>query len=201
MPRVVETTVYKFDELSDRAKEKAREWFLQEYPDHEWWDTTYEDAKLCLGFLGFSVDKIYFSGFWSQGDGACFTGSWSVDRVKVADLKEHAPKDEELHRLAEIASKYANDYVLDAQLADDPYAMTIAGGQSRYNHENSVDIEVHGDHGSTAEEELCEMARDCMRWIYNQLKAEYEWLTSDEQVDESMRINEYEFDEEGNRAW
>jgi hypothetical protein len=39
-----------------------------------------------------------------------------------------------------------------------------------------------------------------MRWIYRQLEREYEWLMSDEQVDESIRINEYEFTEEGKLA-
>jgi hypothetical protein len=45
---------------------------------------------------------------------------------------------------------------------------------------------------------------DCLRafmdWIYRQLEIEYEWLVSDECVDENIRSNEYEFDENGNPA-
>jgi hypothetical protein len=36
-------TYYKFDELSDEAKERARDWFRQSIDD--WWDVVYEDAK------------------------------------------------------------------------------------------------------------------------------------------------------------
>ena len=43
--------------------------------------------------------------------------------------------------------------------------------------------------------------RDALRsfadWIYRQLEKEYEFNMSDENVDESIRINEYEFDETG----
>jgi hypothetical protein len=38
-----------------------------------------------------------------------------------------------------------------------------------------------------------------MRWVYRRLEAEYNWLQADEQVDESIRCNEYTFDEDGNR--
>ena len=38
-------TLYKYDELSDKAKLAAREWFAQGVFDYEWWECTYEDAK------------------------------------------------------------------------------------------------------------------------------------------------------------
>ena len=37
-------TVYQFDELSDSAKEKARDWYRLGAMDYEWWDYVYEDA-------------------------------------------------------------------------------------------------------------------------------------------------------------
>ena len=46
---------------------------------------------------------------------------------------------------------------------------------------------------------LEETLRDFNRWIYTSLRDEYEYLTADEQVDESIRENEYEFTEDGNR--
>lgn len=42
--------------------------------------------------------------------------------------------------------------------------------------------------------------REFADWIYSRLEAEYEYQNADEQVDESIRINEYEFAEDGNRA-
>jgi len=31
MSKIIETTVFEFDELSDRAKEKARDWYGERY--------------------------------------------------------------------------------------------------------------------------------------------------------------------------
>lgn len=45
-----------------------------------------------------------------------------------------------------------------------------------------------------------ELLRDYMRWIYKQLEKEHEYQNSNEVVDETITINEYEFDEDGNRA-
>lgn len=204
--------VFKFDELGDKAKERARDWYRQHAFDHDWWDSVYEDAKTCLALAGFDIDRIYFSGFWSQGDGACFEGAWSAKDVNVAKLKEHAPKDEELHRivdaLAEIARqhqdasfnvKHAGHYhhehctrFSDVEYGDDDPIETLPYGGPEYQ-ERVAYLD-----GRT--EELIELARDAMRWIYAQLEAEYEFLNSDEQVDELIRANAYEFTEEG-RYW
>lgn len=38
-------TVYKYDELSEKAKERARNWYAQGVFDFDWYDCIYEDAK------------------------------------------------------------------------------------------------------------------------------------------------------------
>src|SRR5262245_16755614 len=43
--RTIRTKVYKFKELSTEAQEKAIEKFYDINVDHDWWDSTYEDAK------------------------------------------------------------------------------------------------------------------------------------------------------------
>ena len=59
-----------FDELSDEAKERAREWYRQGNCDDSFWsECTIDDAKEIGKYMGMNVDKVYFSGFWSQGDG------------------------------------------------------------------------------------------------------------------------------------
>lgn len=40
---------------------------------------------------------------------------------------------------------------------------------------------------------------DLCHELYKSLEKEYEYLNSDEAVDESLIVNEYEFDEDGNR--
>jgi len=74
MPETREITVFKFEELSERAQDKARQWYAEHGMCYEWWDGDYEDAKDQGKERGFDIDDIRFSGFWSQGDGASWTG-------------------------------------------------------------------------------------------------------------------------------
>jgi hypothetical protein len=43
--RIKETKVYQYDELNERAKERALDWYAQGALDYEWWDSTFEDAE------------------------------------------------------------------------------------------------------------------------------------------------------------
>jgi hypothetical protein len=107
MPRVMETKVFKFEELSDKAKEKAREWFREGALDHDWWDTEYDEAASIGEMMGISLRRkpvklhgggtrydpaIYFSGFSSQGDGACFEAHYSYVKGGAKAIREYARK-------------------------------------------------------------------------------------------------------------
>jgi len=191
MPTIKQTTVFKFDELDERAKERARDWYREGALDYEWWDCVYDDAKQCLALAGFDVDRIYFSGFSSQGDGACFEGSWAAHAAKpVKAMKEHAPKDKELHRIAAAMRAIAR--------SDKSASMSVRQS-GHYYHDGCTSFSVEA-RTSEIEEVIIEASRDAMRWIYRRLEAEYEYLMSDEQVDESILANEYDFDEEGRRS-
>mgnify|MGYP000137187007 CR=1 FL=1 len=91
MSEVADRTEFTYAELSPQAKEYALE--KARYQDHgyDWWDSTYEDAVTVGALLGIRIDThtvrtsrgreyqetcIWFSGFSSQGDGACFEGSY-----------------------------------------------------------------------------------------------------------------------------
>ena len=50
-----------------------------------------------------------------------------------------------------------------------------------------------------ADEDVSEALRDLARWLYGRLDDEYEHLTSDEAIDEMIRLNEYGFTEDGVR--
>jgi hypothetical protein len=54
--------------------------------------------------------------------------------------------------------------------------------------------------GSPRTVRVTDLARDAAGWLYHALEREYDWLNSDEQVDETIRANEYTFDEGGHRA-
>lgn len=200
--REIITKLYKFDELSDEAKETAREWFREGGLDYDWWDSVYEDVKAIAPLLGIEIKQkdnapmnipaIYFSGFSSQGDGACLEGSYRYAKDAPHKIKGYAPKDSELLRIAKElqAIQKAHGYRLTASLSH----------SGRYYHKYSVTIDIMDGEDSANEQTenaIKELLRDFMEWIYRQLEQSYEYLNSDEAVDETIQANEYEFTIDG----
>lgn len=185
---------YKFSELNDTAKQKALDKCREFQTTHEWWEYVYYDAKEIGKIIGIDIDKIYFSGFWSQGDGACFEGHYEYVKGATKNVQQYAPMDTELHAIAQALQNIqkANFYQLKASVKH----------RGHYYHENCTDIDIYRNDGCElsrdAEEIVTECLKDFMRWIYSRLEKEYEWLTSDEYVTEMIESNDYEFDEDGN---
>ncbi|MEH3046680.1 antitoxin of toxin-antitoxin stability system [Sphingomonas adhaesiva] len=212
MPEVIETVVYRLEELDEAARERARAWFRRTGFDYDWHEAVYDDfARVCtiLGvelrtvsvrlFGGGTRAKpcIFFSGFWSQGDGACFEGRYAYAPGGAAAIRAHAPRDTDLHAIADAlgAIQRRNFYQLRADIRH----------RGRYYHEHSMAIAVERDSPtgqdmtSGAEEAVAEALRDLARWLYRRLEAEYEHLTSDAEVDAAILANGYSFTDEGRR--
>lgn len=59
--RIIETAIYDYSELSEAAKEKARQWAYDGLAMDNWWDCTYEDAAQAgLELQGFDTDSASF---------------------------------------------------------------------------------------------------------------------------------------------
>jgi hypothetical protein len=192
--KTISTKVYTFDELSDTAKDKAREWYRECGFGYDWYDSVYDDAKTIGKILGITIDKIYFSGFSSQGDGACFEGRYEYAKHSVKLVKEYAPQDTTLHKIAEGLARIQrkNFYQLYAHVKHSGY----------YYHEFCTQIDVERDNTAMtdmADEMVKTFLRDFMHWIYSQLNKEWEYLNSNESVDDMMEVNEYTFTESGER--
>lgn len=130
MPEVIETTVYRLDELSDDAKDNARAWYREGGFDYDWYDAVYEDFQRIAEILGIRLKTrtarlmgggsrqepcIWFQGFWSQGDGACWEGFYSYRKNALAEIRSYAPQDTTLHGIADAlqAIQRPNFYQLD----------------------------------------------------------------------------------------
>src|SRR3990167_3827578 len=97
----IEVKVYQFDELNEEAKEKARAWFREGNQNDSFYaESVIDDAKQIGKLMGIDISKVYYSGFWSQGDGACFEGSYAYKKGSLKAIREYAPQDTELHRIA-----------------------------------------------------------------------------------------------------
>jgi hypothetical protein len=212
VPRTKTTTVYIFDELDERAKERAREWMRTIEASDCDFDHVLDDAAIICGLLGIRLTTrtvhvtggrtrrepiIYYSGFYTQGDGACFEGSYGYAPGASAKIRAHAPHDTALHQIADRLRTIQRRrfYHLEASLSH----------RGRYYHEHSVTIDVgdnrniYRDIGKDADA-LADALRDLMSWIYRQLEAEYAYRLADEQIDEVIRANEYEFTADGVRT-
>lgn len=189
--KTIKIQVFQFDELDDFAKIAAREWFKEGYPDHAWWDAVYDDARSAARFFGISIDQINFSGFWYQGDGACFTGTFRSDDLKaLSELKENYPTEEKLHALLQ--------RLLSLTRPENSIVKITAEG--RYSHSHTMRFDDLDDGYATDDfEELVSCFRSFADWIYAQLEKEYEYLVSDECVDEQIRANGYWFLGSGER--
>lgn len=223
--RTVETTVYQFDELSDRAKERARDWYRQSIgEDFSSFGAEYvlEDAARLGAIIGIDLRtrpvKLMGGGtrmepniYWSVGDhdeGASFSASYGYAKGSVRKLAAEAPAEWRNRETGETQTSKANAEInnIARELADvqkrNFYQVQARIEHSGRYHGMAIDVErADGKPISAQDIETVEQAmRDFASWIVDGLRAEWEYQNSDESIDESIRANEYEFTEEGERA-
>jgi hypothetical protein len=212
MPRIVETTVFRLDELSDGAKEQARAWYRETAPGDDWHECVFDDFETICAILGVRLKTrtvrlfgggmrqkpcIWFSGFSSQGDGASFEGAYCFAKGARTAIRAHAPQDGELHRIADALQvvQHRNFYQLRAEASQrgrgcDEYSMSITVER---------DTPTNQQMTADAEDTVVELLRDLARWLYRQLEREYDYQTSDTVTDEAILANEYTFTDDGRR--
>lgn len=198
----IETTkreLFSFSELPEDMQQKALENLYDINVDGSfWYEDIIEDAKTIGALMGVDIDQIYFSGFSSQGDGACFTGAYSYRKGSLKAVKDYAPLDADLHSIALELYKVQrrNFYGLSASISH----------RGHYYHELCTDISVDYDApnyqgmSAGAEDEIVEALRDFMQWIYSRLESSYQYYTSEEAIKETIDANEYEFTNNGDIA-
>ncbi|MBL0916875.1 MAG: antitoxin of toxin-antitoxin stability system, partial [Sphingopyxis sp.] len=176
MAEIIETTVYQLRELSEGAKDRARDWYRQGAFDDDGYWAVYADFEQICEILGIALASvpvrlhgggirrkpcIWFSGFASQGDGACFEGDYRYARGSASAIRVYAPKDEELHRIADalLAIQWSNFFQLGARITH----------RGRYYHAHSMEIGVERNSpvyqamSATAEDDVAEALRDLAR--------------------------------------
>lgn len=212
MPEVIETTVYTFDELDERAQERARDWYREGMPNEDWHEFIFDDFERICEILGVDLATrpvrlygggtcqkscIWFSGFASQGDGACFEGSYSYRKGAARAIRAYAPRDQSLAAIADQLQQLQrkNVYALEARVTH----------RGRYHHEHRMEISVERKSDrfqpptTDAEDGVLDALRDLARWLYRQLEQEYDHQISNELVDEGIIANGYTFSEAGSR--
>jgi hypothetical protein len=226
MSRNITTTVYTYDELSEEAQAKARDWFREGSAGDDFWsEHVTDDFKDVLKAAGFALDSrhgrdaLYWSGFWSQGSGACFSATWRADDVNVAALlkdrpvfyadrdgePQTCPSNAALVPLLERAQNLAVEYPRGSgTITGNDRGHTTRCDDACADRDSDLgDNEpdwTDSDKDDALAHDLGDLARNLANYFYRSLEREYEYQHSDEIVAENITANEYEFTEEGARA-
>jgi hypothetical protein len=202
---------YTILELNTEAKEKALQSIMNDSifrgrdVDLDWVVEAEQD-ELEDG-LGLANVEVSFSGFWSQGDGASFTG-------RVVDIPKF------------IRAIGIQDEILDKAMKalEDVYEMSIVRIDSRYVHENTVRFEIEEMDDTELilmspfglgvitmdlnglleeigfEDKASKWVKERSREIYDKLERAYEEEFSEDAAEEWADQWEIQFDEEGNEV-
>lgn len=187
--RQISVTVYSFDELNEKAKEKARDWYRGCIDINDFQptiDTLMEDVAK----LGFSHVDLYWSMGYSQGNHATLEGRWvATDCWDYDKIKEEI----QLEGFLAIAKEFHE------------LSLLYAEGAFRF-HKSYVEIIEHEPEleyvgsGAKIMAKFISATKELNKWLYHELRDESDYLYSDKQVDEAIRGNDYDFLEDGSRC-
>jgi len=190
--RIKTIPVYTFDELQPEVKSRVLDKLGDINVDFNWYEDELDYWKERLAEYGFRYPEIYFSGFWSQGDGACF----EFNGVDIDKLWPHYVRTGQVKH-EDAVKTYLREY----------HHFKTRTVNSRYSHERSreVDYECYCRHEyprldaerQKFESWLEEFRLGLCREIYRNLEDEYDGLTQHEAVIDTIKANEYEFTEAG----
>ena len=198
--------IERFEALTKRQQDEILDKHRHYNTEHlDWWDAVYDDFKADMDKVGIEVHRMYFSGFYSQGDGACFEGrvySWgdflpSILRADPAliSLAEQAWSFRVEHRghyYHENCTSFTSDMACPSDYcyseldefvhAYSPYKTEIQNAVFLANLQEYDYDKLH--------EEFEAEFKSHMRDLYNRLEVEYDALTSDESVLEALHAND-----------
>jgi len=177
--RIIEEKIFTFDELSDDAKEVARQWFRDGIEGGGSWASEWrESAEEASKFLPFEITN------WSVGD----RGQFVKIRVKEENVEEMSGV--RLWKWLQANNGF--------NLGVDPFASCPFTG---YCGDESILDPIRAflkrPNASTTGRELFQACADSWADAWSN---DIDYQLSDESIDENILANEYEFYENGERA-
>ena len=193
--RVLETKLFSFDELSEDSKQVVIERNRNSNTDFcDWHEPIIEGFLESLPQQGFNVNNIFYSGFWSQGDGAMFEYTFNDTILK----------------------KFIHSLDLDNKtrlLAEVSFTCSGKGKQTgNYYHSNSCSHNIYLESCAPYEDETTELAdkyqeafeefvitlyKELCQTIYDALETYYYELQQDDNVIEYLMANDFEYTQDG----
>jgi len=210
--KTITLKLYSFNQLDKQAKQKALTTYQDLNVGFDWWDDEFEDfIKLC-SYLGIAVNKesVKFRGFYSQGDGSGFSALVEIPKLVKAianqSWKAYAPMQKFVFLIPQI-DRRVMALVAKGLLPSEPQ---IIGRTRQYGVVTDLGISEVIKDGKThdnifeeldkLEEWLRSIAEILNHYLYKSLEKQYEFLTSDTAIKESILTNEYLFTADGRSA-
>jgi hypothetical protein len=182
--RIIEVPLYSFLELDENVKNKIIEDYRTSYCFYETpvIDGFREDM---LAYGAEDVD-VQWSGFYSQGDGACFTAVFDTVKLLSSLYKYDSDYDKLINRIKNGA------YSVDI-------SVVRCGQSNHYSHSNTVKIcincenwddltEYHQEQLIGLETYLTEWVRSECKSLYDSLEVYYEECTSENAITEDLDL-------------
>jgi len=194
--RTINVDLFTFNELSDEAKEKA-------IRDNRGINVEYEDwyehiNEMFIENSAFDVTKIYFSGFWSQGDGAMFEydslpSSFMdsfIDQLKLSSMRKNWLKN---NICVSGKGRHSGHYYHEKSCSHNIYWEVNNGDL----HWATTFYQWLESFEADFEQYVIDFyENECIK-LYRGLEQQYDYLTSDESITDTILCNEYEFTEDG----
>jgi hypothetical protein len=189
----------KYVELDDKAKQRARDWMLEGVHSD---DLGIDELISTATMLGFAIDPLELN--WSVDDGVAFSGHWYANQFAYDKLQADWPEEKTLAGIGaalmvamlawptvrvyiEASSNHGrvfwSSYMHPVEVEDDDEDLRVVDGEN-----------VEDDPRATA---VTVQARALANWMHDQVKAEWEYRQSDENLEENIICNDYDFDEDG----
>lgn len=184
------------DDIDDQQRSELIEKYRDINTDHDWWDCTYEDYALMLVEKGISATDFAFSGFYSQGDGASFCGKINMAQfLKAHDLEAKYPattffalRREVSANLYRKSSHYSHEATVNVNFGDDIYNEYDDDDLRSEVYEAMSDQYLYDE--EDLDDDVLNICRSYMQDLYSKLREEYEYLTADEVVWETIVAND-----------
>jgi len=196
---------YTFDNIKELKEKvdinryiKDNDYFEPE--DNYWADAIEKDFKTICSFFGLTNVETCWDVSYSQGNGASFTGRWYLGNVDFVGLKEYVPTDKTLiiimDSLLDILSRYKID--CDANIIEGKVTKCKFTG---YCHSNTMCFSGIDSDENTINERYSNILiyyvfSELSDWLFNQLRNEYEYITSKKYIMQYIVDNEIEISEE-----
>lgn len=192
--RIIEKKVYTFDELDERAKEKAREWMRDGY-DYSWTGEVRDTLKAFESAFPVTAKD------WQYGPGdyqvtARYTGDDNAEELTGLRLRTYLINNYgRILTTAKTIRKGWQGKSRKSKCQKEDNACPFTGVCFDESALAPIRKFIKKPDNSTFSELLAE----CLDSLFADASNDWEYQLSDEAIDETILANGYEFDEDGNR--